>query len=281
MSSVSHAAPTAPEYITHHLTNWNNVGHAQTSLFDLHVLNYDTIVMSLICAVLAMVFMYSVARKATAGVPTRTQALFEMVVDLVDDQSKASINGDRGFIAPFALTVFVWVFLMNALDFLPIDFMHYVLPLLGVHLEYFRVVPTADLNGTLGVSVGVCLLMVFYGVKVHGLGGFAKGLFTAPFHANGLVGALVLAPVNLFENLLSYGAKTVSLGMRLFGNMYAGELIFMLIALLGATHTWWGFPAHFLLGGAWAIFHILIVFLQAFVVMMLSLVYLGQAHDGH
>jgi F-type H+-transporting ATPase subunit a len=228
-----------------------------------------------------MAFMYSVARKATAGVPTRTQALLEMVVDLVEDQSKASINGDRGFIAPFALTVFMWVFFMNALDFLPVDMMHYILALLGVKQEYFRIVPTADLNGTLGVSVGVCLLMIYYGIKVHGGGEFVKGLFTAPFHGKGLVSTLLLAPVNLFENLLNYAAKAMSLAMRLFGNMYAGELIFMLIALLGATHTWWGFSSHFLLGSMWAIFHILIVFLQAFVVMMLSLVYLGQAHDGH
>jgi F-type H+-transporting ATPase subunit a len=272
---------TAPGYITHHLGNWTNTGHPQTAIADFHVLNYDTIVMSIICAVLAAVFMYSVARRVSAGVPTRTQALLEMVVDLVDDQAKSSINGDRGFIAPFAMTVFVWVFLMNALDFLPLDFMHNLFGLLHINLTYFRPVPTADLNGTLGISVGVCLLMFYYGIKVHGAGGFVKGLFTAPFHGSGFVSTVLLAPINLIENALSYGAKTVSLAMRLFGNMYAGELIFMLIALLGATHTWWGFPAHFLLGSMWAIFHILIVFLQAFVVMMLSLVYLGQAHDGH
>jgi F-type H+-transporting ATPase subunit a len=274
MSSAS--APTSSEYILHHLTHWTN--KPQTSIVDFSVVNYDTILMSVICGVLAVLFMWSVARKVTSGVPSRTQALLELVVDLVEDQSKAIVHGDRGFIAPLALTIFVWVLLMNSLDFLPLDLMHYAFA--WAHIDNFRIVPTADLNGTLGMSVGIFLLMVYYGVKTHKPTGFVSGLFTAPFHGHGIM-ALVLAPVNLFENLLGYAAKTVSLGMRLFGNMYAGELVFMLIALLGATWSWWGFTGHFLLGGVWAIFHILIVLLQAFIFMMLTLVYLGQAHDGH
>jgi F-type H+-transporting ATPase subunit a len=273
---MSSAAPTSSEYIQHHLTHWTN--KPQTSIVDFSVVNYDTIIMSVLCGLAAVLFMWAIARKASSGVPSRTQALVEMVVDLVEDQSKAIIHGDRGFIAPLALTVFMWVLFMNSLDFLPLDLMHYAFA--WAHIDYFRIVPTADLNGTLGMSVGIFLLMVFYGVKIHSPVGFVKGLFTAPFHAHGIM-AVVMAPINLFENLLGFAAKTVSLGMRLFGNMYAGELVFMLIALLGATWTWWGFVGHFALGGVWAIFHILIVLLQAFIFMMLTLVYLGQAHDGH
>lgn len=275
---MASAAPTQPEYIVHHLTHWTN--KPQTSIVDFSILNYDTIVVSVLCGLLAVGFMWMVARKVTSGVPSRTQALLEMVVDLVEDQSKAIVRGDRRFVAPLALTVFVWVLLMNAMDFLPLDLPHKLFSALGLHLEYFRVVPTADLNGTLGMSVGILGLMFYYGLKMHGPVGFTKQLFTAPFHAHGVL-AIVLAPVNLLMNAIEYLAKAVSLGMRLFGNMYAGELVFMLIALLGASWTWWGFTGHLALGTVWAIFHILIVLLQAFVFMMLTLVYIGQAHDGH
>jgi F-type H+-transporting ATPase subunit a len=270
------AAPTSSEYILHHLTHWTN--KPQTSIVDFGVFNYDTIIMSVLCGLVAVLIMWAVARKATSGVPSRTQALVEMVVDLVDDQSKSIVKGDRGFIAPLALMVFVWVLLMNALDFLPLDLMHYAFA--WAHIDYFRIVPTADLNGTLGMSVGILLLMFFYGIKEHKFSGFTAQLFTAPFHAHGVL-AIVFAPINLLMNIIEYLAKAVSLGMRLFGNMYAGELVFMLIALLGAAWTWWGFAGHLALGGVWAVFHILIVFLQAFIFMMLTLVYLGQARDGH
>jgi F-type H+-transporting ATPase subunit a len=272
------SAPTSSEYILHHLTHWTN--KPQTSIVDFGVFNYDTIVVSILCGLLAVLFMWSIARKATSGVPSRTQALIEMVVDLVEDQSKSIVKGDRGFIAPLALMVFVWVLLMNAMDFLPLDMMHYLFKLFNVHVEYFRIVPTADLNGTLGMSVGILILMFYYGIKEHKPLGFASQLFTAPFHAHGIL-AILFAPINLLMNIIEYLAKAVSLGMRLFGNMYAGELVFMLIALLGGAWTWWGFSGHLALGSLWAIFHILIVFLQAFIFMMLTLVYLGQARDGH
>lgn len=275
---MSSAAPTSSEYILHHLTHWTN--KPQTSIADFSVYNFDTIIMSVLCGVVAVLFMWSIARKATSGVPSRTQAMVEMVVDLVEDQSKSIVKGDRGFIAPLALMVFVWVLLMNALDFLPLDTMHYLFAALGIRVEYFRIVPTADLNGTLGMSVGILMLMFYYGIKEHKVGGFLAQLVTAPFHAHGVL-AIVFAPINLLMNAIEYLAKAVSLGMRLFGNMYAGELVFMLIALLGAAWTWWGFSGHLLLGSLWAIFHILIVFLQAFIFMMLTLVYLGQARDGH
>jgi F-type H+-transporting ATPase subunit a len=188
------------------------------------------------------------------------------------------VHGNRTFIAPLALTVFVWVALMNSLDFLPVDlFSQAIFPMLGIpHETHHRVVPTADLNGTLGISLGVLALMLYYSVKIKGLGGFIHELFCAPFGAH----PLLWIP-NLGLNIIEFVAKTVSLGMRLFGNMYAGELIFLLIALLGSTATWWGFGMHVFAGTIWAIFHILIVVLQAFIFMMLTLVYIGQAHEGH
>ena len=199
-----------------------------------------------------------------------------MLVELVEDQSKQIVHGNRTFIAPLALTVFVWVFLMNSMDFLPVDLFASVLRFFGHEEVHLRVVPTADLNGTLGMSVGVLLLMLFYNVKIKGLGGFLHELFCAPFGSN----PLLWIP-NLGLNMIEFAAKTVSLGMRLYGNMYAGELIFLLIAMLGATATWWGIGMHLIAGSIWAIFHILIVALQAFIFMMLTLVYIGQAHEGH
>jgi F-type H+-transporting ATPase subunit a len=195
---------------------------------------------------------------------------------MVDNQAKTMIHGDRSFIAPLALTVFVWVALMNSMDFLPVDAPAALISALGLTevFPYQRVVPTADLNGTMGISLGVFALMIFYGIKIKGFGGWLKELVTAPFGP-------MMAPFNLLLNIIEYAAKTVSLGMRLFGNMFAGELLFMLIALLGAMATTLGFVGHVIAGSIWAIFHILIVFLQAFIFMMLTLVYIGQAHEGH
>jgi len=165
---------------------------------------------------------------------------------------------------------------MNSLDFLPVDLFSSLFSLLGVeHLfSHHRVVPTADLNGTMGIALGVLVLMLYYNVKIKGIGGFIHELFAAPF-------GIWLAPFNLLLNLIEFTAKTMSLAMRLFGNMYAGELLFLLIALLGSTATAFGFVGHVVAGSVWAIFHILIVLLQAFIFMMLTLVYLGQAHEGH
>lgn len=272
MTAAAHA-PTPTEYIVHHLGHNSNI--KQTTVVDFGVLNYDTLFWSIFCGVLACGIMYMVVRKVTSGAPGRLQALVEMVVDLAEDQSKSIVHGDRRFIAPLAMFVFVWVLLMNSLDFLPVDLGAAVAThLLGNSHAYHRIVPTADLNGTLGIGLGVLVLTWFFSVKVHGVGGFIKQLFTAPFGP-------MMAPFNFMLNIIEYIAKTVSLSMRLFGNMYAGELIFMLIALLGATATTFGFIGHVIAGSAWAIFHILIVLLQAFIFMMLTLVYLGQAHDGH
>lgn len=267
-------APTASEYIRHHLGHLKN--DYQQGPVDFSVIHYDTLFWSVAMGILACFIMWMAARRATSGVPGRFQAAVEMLVEMVEDQSKAIVHGDRTFIAPLALTVFVWVALMNSLDFLPVDMFAYAFAVFGVEniFPYHRVVPTADLNGTIGISLGVLFLMFYYSIKVKGLGGWIHELFAAPF-------GIWMAPFNLLLNVIEYAAKMVSLGMRLFGNMFAGELLFLLIALLGGTATIFGFVGHVIAGSIWAIFHILIVLLQAFIFMMLTLVYLGQAHEGH
>lgn len=270
---VAHA-PTASEYIVHHLGHFST--KHQDKIIDFSIINVDTVFWSVAMGIVGCLFMWLAARRATSGVPGRFQAFVEIIVEMVEDQSKAIVHGNRKFIAPLALTVFVWVFLMNSLDFLPVDLFATIFGFLGFSGVYHRVVPTADLNGTMGMALGVFALMIYYNVKIKGVGGFVRELFCAPFGSH----PLLWIP-NLGLNIIEFVAKTVSLGMRLFGNMYAGELVFLLIALLGSTATWWGFGMHVFAGTLWAIFHILIVTLQAFIFMMLTLVYIGQAHEGH
>ena len=281
-------APTASEYIVHHLQHLQNI--QQTSIIDMSVINYDSVVVSVLVGFLGIFIFWLAARKATSGVPGRFQGAVEMMVEMVDNQAKANIHNaeSRKFIAPLALTVFVWIFLMNAIDLLPVD----LLPVLwqgatGDSHAYLRVVPTADLSTTLGLSTAVLILCLYYSVKIKGMGGWAHELVTAPFGTSkNPVYALILGVVNLLMQVIEYVAKTVSHGMRLFGNMYAGELVFMLIALMGgaAAMSLSGVllpVGHIIAGSIWAIFHILIITLQAFIFMMLTLIYLGQAHEAH
>jgi len=280
-------APTASEYIVHHLTHLKSA--SQTSLVDWSVFHLDSLLFSVGLGFLAVIVMARAAAKATSGVPGRFQAAVEIMVEMVADQAKGIVHSpeSRKFVAPVALTVFVWIFLMNAMDLLPLD----VLPNIwaGIygsaghdpHHAYLRIVPTADLNATLGMSLAVLLICLYYNIKIKGFGGWMHELFTAPFGSHP-----VLYPINFAMQLIEFVAKTVSHGMRLFGNMYAGELIFMLIALMGAA--WSGTFGSGLLwlggvfaGTVWAIFHILIITLQAFIFMMLTLVYIGQAHESH
>jgi F-type H+-transporting ATPase subunit a len=275
MASSTEHAPTAGDYIVHHLTHLTNTGHKQTSIIDWSVFNMDTLFWSVSMGALGVCLMILAARRATSGVPGRFQGAVEMLVEMVETQSKSIVHGDRRFIAPVALTVFVWVLFMNLLDLLPVDLLPKIATdVFGLH--YQRVVPTADLNGSLGMALGVLLLCLYYNIKIKGLGGWVHELFTAPFGSHPL-----LYPVNFAMQMIEFVAKTVSHGMRLFGNMYAGELVFMLIALLGSTATTLGFLGHVVAGSAWAIFHILIIVLQAFIFMMLTLVYIGQAHESH
>ena len=274
-------APTAGEYIVHHLTHLNSTGHAQTAIIDWSVWNLDTLFFSIGLGIVTLLILVKAASKATSGVPGRFQAAIEILVEMVADQAKGIVHSaeSRKFVAPVALTVFFWIFLMNSMDFLPVDLLPRIGEMFGLH--YMRVVPTADLNGTLGMSIGVLLICLYYNIKIKGFGGWVHELFTAPFGSHPL-----LYPINFLMQMIEFLAKTVSHGMRLFGNMYAGELVFMLIALMGAA--WAGtatgvflFIGHVIAGSIWAIFHILIVALQAFIFMMLTLVYIGQAHEAH
>ncbi|HQR56431.1 MAG TPA: F0F1 ATP synthase subunit A [Burkholderiaceae bacterium] len=278
--AASGQAPTATEYIVHHLTHLTSTGEKQKFIVDFSVFNVDTIFFSVLVLCSVLLVLWLVARKVTSGVPGRFQAAVESLVELVEEQSKSIVHGDRTFIAPLALTVFLWIVMMNAIDLIPVELFPWIAHNV-FHIEYLRPLPTADLNGTLGMALGVLTLMIYYGVKIKGFGGWVHELFTAPFGSNPL-----LWPFNFLLNLIEYAAKTVSLGMRLFGNMYAGELLFFLIALLGgyAAFNATGIMltiGHVLAGTAWLLFHILIVLLQAFIFMMLTLVYIGQAHEGH
>ena len=283
MSASSGAPLTAGDYIGHHLVHLQN--KKQTSLVDFSVINIDTIFLSITLGILGLFVMWRVAKSVHAGVPGRLQAAVEMLLEMVDSQAKGIVKNaeSRKFVGPLALTVFVWIFLMNSMDFLPVDLAHMILSVTGLDskIEYFRPVPTADLSATLGMSCGVLLVCLFYNIKIKGFGGWVHELFSAPFGDKWF-----LYPVNFLMQIIEFAAKTVSHGLRLFGNMYAGELLFMLIALMGAVGFGSAtgiflFIGHILAGTGWAIFHILIVALQAFIFMMLTLVYVGQAHDHH
>jgi len=280
-------APNASEYIVHHLTHLNSA--SQTSLVDMSVFHLDSLFFSVGLGLLAVFIMARAAAKATSGVPGRFQAAVEIMVEMVADQAKGIVHSaeSRKFVAPVALTVFVWIFLMNAMDLLPVDLLPDVwASIYGAaghdeHHAFLRVVPTADLNATLGMSLAVPLICLYYNIKIKGIGGWMHELFTAPFGSHP-----VLYPINFAMQMIEFVAKTVSHGMRLFGNMYAGELIFMLIALMGAAWSGTASSGLLWLGGVfagtiWAIFHILIITLQAFIFMMLTLVYIGQAHESH
>jgi len=272
-------APTAGEYIIHHLHHLQN--KAQKGVVDFSVVNLDSLFFAIVLGALGCWVMYTVARKVTSGVPGRLQAAIEILVEMVDAQAKGIVHNaeSRKFVGPLALTVFMWIFLMNAMDLLPVD----LLPIIGekgAHLPYLRVVPTADLSMTMGMSLTVLLICIYYNIKIKGLGGWGHELISAPFGDK-----VFLYPVNFLMQMIEFVAKTVSHGMRLFGNMYAGELIFLLIALMGgAFFTSVGIPlaiGHVVAGTVWALFHLIIITLQAFVFMMLTLVYVGQAHDSH
>ena len=265
---------TAEEYIAHHLTNLTYGQHTDGSWGLAHSaqeaagmgfwsLNIDTFGFSLLLGVLFMFVFRLVAKSPTTGVPGGLQNFVEMVVEFVDDNVKGMFHHQNKMIAPLGLTIFVWVLLMNIMDLVPIDFLPEAGKLLGIH--FLKVVPSTDVNITMGMAFSVFALVLFYSVKQKGLGGFAAELSFHPFGKWAL-------PVNLFLEIVNLIAKPISLGLRLFGNMYAGEMIFILIALLP-------FWAQWALSVPWAIFHILIIVLQAFIFMVLTIVYLAMAYD--
>ena len=261
------------EYIRHHLTFLEHPVAEGGGFWTLHL---DTLLVSVLLGLVGIGFIWWVARGATAGVPTKRQAFVELLFDFIDDQVKGIFHGDRHkFVAPLALTVFVWVVLMNSMDFLPVDIVSWFTSKLP-HAEHgFRIVPTADVNTTFALALTVWALMIGFAVKVKGVGGFIHELFCAPFGSNPL-----LWPLNFLFNIVEYVSKPLSHSLRLFGNMYAGEIIFLLLWLMAAVGLV-GTVAAVFLGLGWAIFHILIVLLQAYIFMMLTIVYIQMAHEGH
>jgi F-type H+-transporting ATPase subunit a len=260
---------TPSEYIRHHLTSFT-VGEG-----GFWSLNVDTLVVSILLGLLGMGFIWWVVRGATAGVPGRRQAAVEWLIDFVDSQAKGIFHhGDRHrFVAPLALTVFVWVVLMNAMDFLPADIVGLVTH--NVHEHGFRYVPTADVNTTFALSISVLLLTLYFAISMKGVGGWVHELFCAPFGSHPL-----LWPANFLFQMVEYLSKTLSHSLRLFGNMYAGEILFLLLWMWAATGVA-GIVFGSFLGLLWAIFHILIVLLQAYIFMMLTVVYISMAHEHH
>jgi len=258
MATEAHSPEGATGYIIHHLTPLST-GEA---FWTLHL---DTLFFSIVLGAVFLVIFKKAAEKATSGVPGPLQNFAEMLVEFVDTQVKDSFHGRSALIAPLALTIFLWVWLMNFMDLIPFD----LLPSIGkaVGLGYLRVVPSTDLNATFAMSISVFILILFYSVKIKGPIGFAKEMLLTPFGP-------WMIPFNLLLKLVEEIAKPISLGLRLFGNMYAGELIFILIALL----PWYVQP---LLSFPWAVFHILIITLQAFIFMVLTIVYLSLAHEEH
>jgi F-type H+-transporting ATPase subunit a len=262
---------TPSEYIQHHLTPFtHSVGDG-----GFWTLNVDSIIVGILLGVLGVGFIWWVVRGATSGVPSRRQAAEEWLIDFVDDQAKGIFHhGDRHrFVAPLALTVFVWVVLMNAMDFLPADWVGLITHHVSAH--GFRYVPTADVNTTFALSISVLILTLVFAISVKGLGGWLHELFCAPFGSHPL-----LWPANFLFQLVEYVSKTLSHSLRLFGNMYAGEILFLLLWMWAATGLA-GSIFGALLGVGWAIFHILIVLLQAYIFMMLTVVYIAMAHEHH
>jgi F-type H+-transporting ATPase subunit a len=261
----------ASEYIQHHLTFMTRPA-GEGGFWSINV---DSVVTAVVLGILGIGFLWWVVRGATAGVPNRRQAFVELMIDFIDEQVKGIFtHGDRNrFVAPLALTVFVWVVLMNSMDFLPVDWVAGALGLVGIH--EWRIVPTADVNTTFALALSVWLMMIGFAIKAKGAGGFIHELFCAPFGSNPL-----LWPANFLFNLVEYVSKPLSHSLRLFGNMYAGEILFLLLWLWAATGLV-GTVFGVLLGLGWAIFHILIVLLQAYIFMMLTVVYIAMAHEHH
>jgi F-type H+-transporting ATPase subunit a len=279
--SAEQSSGSQTEYIQHHLH------HLQWHIGDskFMTINIDSVFfLLLMCALFVGFFLY-VSRRATAGVPGKLQCALEMVVTGIDGLVRETFHGQSKYIAPLAVTIFCLVFLMNFMDMVPVDLLPWAAHESGI--KYLRVVPTADLNTTLGMSFGVFLLIHYFGISHKGIGLFTKEIFTAPFHATGPVGTILLAPANLLLRLIEEMVRPISLSLRLFGNMYAGELIFILIAVmtlgssLNAMSTYVMMPVQFVAGFIWTAFHVLVITLQAFIFMMLTVVYLSMAAEKH
>ena len=276
----------ATEYILHHQAFLSN--KAPHGIIDFSVINYDTVFFSVLLALVFFGLFWSVARKATTGVPGKLQNFIEIIVGWVDGQVRDTFHGSSRLIAPLALTIFCWVFLFNFMDLVPVD----LLPAAarGAGFEHLKVVPSTDINATFGLSLTVFMLIIFYSLKMKGVVGFISELTLQPFSTKNVFLQALLVPVNFILESVTFLARPVSLSLRLYGNLYAGEMIFLLLAALTLSHGlgtlatvsgWLGIIGQFVLGLGWAIFHILIILIQAFIFMVLTIVYLSMAHEHH
>ena len=289
---------TSTSYIKHHLQNLTYGQHpdgswglahsaAEAKQMGFWAIHVDTLFWSIVLGVLFLFVFRKAAKTATAGVPSGLQNFVEWVVEFIDTSVRGSFTAKNDLVAPLALTVFAWVFLMNFMDLIPVDFIpeaftRWIAPLFGIdpHAAFMKVVPSTDPNATFGMAIGIFLLTIFYSLKVKGVGGFAGELTLMPFQSKNTVVQVALIPVNFLLEFVSLIAKPISLSLRLFGNMYAGEMIFILIAIMynaGLVLGLFGGVLHM----GWAIFHILIVTLQAFIFMTLTIVYMDMAHSKH
>jgi F-type H+-transporting ATPase subunit a len=274
--AASYQSPA--EYIGHHLTFFTKpVGDT-----PFMTINMDSLIVSVILGVVSLGFFWWVTSGATSGVPSKKQAFVELCLEFVDNQVKAIFHGDRHkFVSPLALTVGLWVLLMNSMDFLPVDIMAWFIGLFSEHASHgFRIVPTADVNTTFALALSVWFLMIAFGIKVKGLGGWLHEIYATPFGTGPWWASPFMVTFNILFNLVEYISKPLSHSLRLFGNMYAGEIIFLLLWLLASVGLVGSFFA-ILLAWGWAIFHILIVALQAYIFMMLTIVYISMAHESH
>lgn len=280
---------TQTEYIKHHLTNLTYGQHpdgtwglahsaAEAKEMGFMAIHVDTMFWSILLGALFLFFFRKVAKAVTSDTPGGLQNFVEWIVEFIDTSVRGSFTAKNDMVAPMALTLFIWILLMNLMDLVPVDWIPSAAQMMGIH--FMKVVPTTDPNATFGMSLAVFVLVIFYSLKMKGAGGFAAELTMHPFEADNIVLKIIFLPINLFLEGVSLIAKPVSLALRLFGNLYAGEMIFILIALM--------FGGNFVLalfGGAlqwaWAVFHILIVLLQAFIFMTLAIVYMDMAHSNH
>jgi F-type H+-transporting ATPase subunit a len=280
----------ATEYILHHQTFLSN--KPPHGIVDFTVINYDTVFFSVLLAALFFGLFWLVARKATTGVPGKLQNFVELIVSFVDSQVRDTFHGTSRLIAPLALTIFCWVWLFNFMDLVPVDLLPWVGHAVGV--GHLKVVPSTDLNATFALSLTVFILIIFYSLRMKGLVGFVSELTLQPFRAKNVFVQAVLVPVNFILESVTFLARPVSLSLRLYGNLYAGEMIFLLLAALtlsaglgnlttvgGVVGTVLGVIAQAILGFIWAGFHVLIITLQAFIFMVLTIVYLSMAHEHH
>ena len=285
LMSAAETSGGATDYILHHQKNLSN--DTPHGIVDFSVINYDTVFFSVLLAVVFLALFGLVARRATAGVPGRVQNLIEMIVSFVDGQVRDTFHGASRLVAPLALTIFCWIFLFNFMDLIPVD----LLPLVarGVGLEHLKVVPSTDLNATFAMSLTVFALIIFYSLKMKGALGFIGELTLNPFRAKNLFFQALLVPVNFILESVTFLARPVSLSLRLYGNLYAGEMVFLLLAVLtlqgiaALSHFsgWFFLVLQYLLALVWTIFHLLVITLQAFIFMVLTIVYLSMASEHH